>query len=208
MVPRSRPTSAARSPTIARAALRGGRRARAHHVKVGNIPGTPATSTGSPSGSPSCARTRRTAPTRRSSTSSCRSTSMSRTSTRRWRWSRARRGQRRPGDRRVAHEQARDPARDLRRIPLRYLSWVELNDGRLPGHARSRRRDREPPPAARRGRVRRARIRGRLPPGRVCGPVGSRGAVRGAAQLPMEEIFSRAYLTTAPARTALTRSRS
>ena len=86
----------------------------------------------SPSASPSCARTRRAAPTRRSSTSSCRSTSTSGTL-----------------DTALAVVDGAGAANgglaidtwhmsklgiapdELRRIPLEYLSWVELSDGRL-----------------------------------------------------------------------------
>ena len=71
---------------------------------------------------------------------------------------------------------------ELRRIPVEYLSWVELS--RRPGreHGRPRRRGRQPPRAARRGRVRHPRLRRGLPRPRLRRPLGRRGALRGAAQ--------------------------
>ena len=95
---------------------------------------------------------------------------------------RRRRGERRHRDRHVAHGQARHrarrPAPHPARVPV--LGRAERRPAR--GHGRPDRRDREPPPPARRGRVRRARLRRGLPRHRLPRPVGSRGALRGAAQ--------------------------
>ena len=101
--------------------------------------------------SPSCARTRPSTRRARSSTSSCRSTSTSTRSTRRSSssadagaangglaidtWHMAKLG--------IAPD-------DLRQIAPEYLiAWVELSRRPVREHARSRRRDRQPPPAAR-----------------------------------------------------------
>ena len=71
---------------------------------------------------------------------------------------------------------------DLLRVPLEYLSWVELSDGTARRHGRPDRRDGQPPRAARRGRVRRAFVRRGVPGARLRGPVGCRGALGRVAQ--------------------------
>ena len=86
---------------------------------------------------------------------------------------------------------------DLRRIPAEYLSWVELSDGQYQDMEDRVARDRQPPPAARRGRVRHPRLRRGMPADRIRGTVGRRGALRGAAQ-PADRAAVRARLRDDP----------
>ena len=73
---------------------------------------------------------------------------------------------------------------ELRRIPLEYLSLGRAERRPVRRHGRPRRRDGQPPQAARRGRVRPARLRRGLPGPRLRRALGRRGALRGAAQQP------------------------
>ena len=71
---------------------------------------------------------------------------------------------------------------ELRRIPLEYLSWVELSDGRLDDMDDLDRRDRQPSQAARRGRVRHPRLhRGLRATTATPGPGASRCSPRSCA---------------------------
>ena len=71
---------------------------------------------------------------------------------------------------------------DLRRVPLSRLGWVELSDGFYENMDDLDRRDRQPPAAARRGRVSARRLHRCLPRRRLRRPVGRRGPVGGAPQ--------------------------
>ena len=103
----------------------------AHHIKVGNIPGTPVRAAAADRGLRRALRRGGRAATGHGwSTSSCRRTSTSRTSTPRSRSSRA------PGRPKAAiaidtwhmSKLGIEPD-ELRRIPAQYLGWVELTDG-------------------------------------------------------------------------------
>ena len=130
----------------------------AHHIKVGNIPATPADRRSSPSGSASCAKPPPSARMRRSSTSSCRSTSTSRASTRCSRSSAGGAAERRHRDRHLAHVEARDRARRAPSDPARVHVLDRALRRPVRGHGRPDRRGRQPPQPARRGRVRPARL--------------------------------------------------
>jgi sugar phosphate isomerase/epimerase len=88
------------------------------------------------------------------------------------------------------------PPEDLRRIPLRYLSWVELNDGRLqdmPDLVDETVNHRMMPGEGEfdvRGYVDACRQAG------YAGPWGVEVLSAELRELPMEEVFSRAYVTT------------
>ena len=71
---------------------------------------------------------------------------------------------------------------DLRRIPLEYMSWIELSRRTVRRHGRPDRRGHQPPQPPGRGRVRRAGLRRGLPGSRLRGALGCRDALRGASQ--------------------------
>ena len=99
---------------------------------------------------------------------------------------RRRRGrrERRHRDRHVAHVEARHRARRAAPDPDRVPVVDRAQRRPVRRHGRPDRRDRQPPPAARRGRVRHPRLRRGLPGSRLPRAVGRRGALRGAAQQP------------------------
>ena len=172
----------------------------AHHIKVGNIPGTPCELGQADRGVRRAVRRRREAHRRaRSSTRSCRSTSTSTRSTPALELvHEARPSQRRPGDRHLAHGQARHPARGPQADPARVPGLGRAVRRPVREHGRPDRRGRQPPPAARRGRVRHPRLRRGVPGGRLRrARGGSRSSPRSCATCPIEEEFKRAYETTA-----------
>ena len=71
---------------------------------------------------------------------------------------------------------------ELRQIPIEYLSWVELSDGLREDMDDLDRGDGQPPPAAGRGRVRPAGLHRGLQGSRLLRALGRRGALGRAAQ--------------------------
>ena len=171
-------------------------------------PARRASSRGSSSGSPSSAPTRPGTRTRRSSTSSCRTTCKVQ---RRRHGARGRRGrgraERRPRDRHVAHGQARasSPTSCAASRPITSPGSSSATAAYEDMDDRVDEVD-QPPPAARRGRV-----PGRASTSAVCrelgyaGPWGVEVLSEELRNLPIEQIFDRAYETTSAQLAAVTR---
>ena len=87
---------------------------------------------------------------------------------------------------------------DLQRIPPEYLAWVELSDGQFENMDDPIDEIDQPPPAARRGRVRHPGLRRGVPArSATTGPWGVEVLSEELRNLPIDEEFKRAYETTA-----------